>query len=174
MPSGYIAGSISVIYAVLAGFIILYAMNNFDKASDISIHEATTITKIFRDASRLPLLLKNEIQQGMENYANTVIHIEFPAFSKGDFVKAGLPILDKLEKQLNAYKPTNMIIFFRLDMVHQAMDDLYTTYDQRMNINNSALTPDLWALFITSSILTLVINCILAFLFACILFYKLF
>ena len=45
--------------------------------------------------------------------------------------------------------------------MHQAIDDLYTTYDQRMNINNSALTPNLWALFITSSILTLVINCIL-------------
>lgn len=161
VPSGYIAASIGVIYAVLAGFVILYAMNNFDKASKITMHEATTISKIFRAASRLPEPLQTEIQQAMRNYVNLVIHVEIPALAENKFTKSGLPILNKLDHQMNSYKTSNMIIFLRLHAIHDAISDLYTTYDQRMDINNSALTPDLWALFIISSILILIINCLL-------------
>jgi hypothetical protein len=161
VPAGYIAGSITVIYAVLAGFVILYAMNTFDKAADISIHEAITITKIFRDASRLPEPQRSQIQSAMRNYANIVINVEFPAIAKDKMTKAGLAVLDNLDHQLNTYDPNNIIIFHRMHSIHAEIDDLYATYDQRMNINNSALTPDLWALFIISSVLTLVINSML-------------
>jgi len=161
VPSGYVVGSISVIYAVLAGFVILYAMNNFDKASVISVHEASLITKIFRNASRLPQPVQTEIQQGMRDYATAVINIEFPALAEDKITIAGLGVLDKLDHQLNLYTPPNTVVFTRLHAIHEEINDLYATYDQRMNINNSALTPDLWTLFLISSVLTLVINCIL-------------
>ena len=161
VPSGYVVGSISVIYAVLAGFVILYAMNNFDKASDISVHEATLITKIFRYSHRLPQPLQGVIQKGMHDYATAVITVEFPALAKDQIPNAGLLVLNKLDHQLNLYHPTDTITFTRMHTLHAEISDLDATYDQRMTINNSALTPDLWALFIISSILTLIINCLL-------------
>ncbi|GEM_PF-1700967 len=161
VPCGYVVGTISVIYAVLAGFIILYAMNNFDKASEISVREASLITKIFRDASRLPQPLQAEAQRDMQEYADKVINIEFPSLAKEKVTDAGLIVLDKLDHQLSTYPTTNMIFYLRLHAVHTEINELYATYDQRMSINNSALNSDLWGVYIISSILTLVINCIL-------------
>lgn len=159
---GFVSATISVVYAVLAGFIILYVMNNFEKASDIASKEAAVIAKIFRNADRLPEPIKTKIQTAMTDYANTVIQVEWPNMSNDKLSNDGEIILDHLHKEITSFKSTNNQETIALQTIFLNLDELYNERSQRFDIGKAALSGDLWILLIISTLLTLFINSVIA------------
>jgi hypothetical protein len=159
-PIGYIAATIGVIYAVLAGFIIFHVMNNFDKASDITEKEAMIVAKIFRNSERLPEAIRTKIKIAMQSYAKEVISTEWPLLVQDKLSPAGQIILDKLNHELNSYIPSDNRTVLTLQTLFVELDNLYSAREQRIDMSKAALTVDLWVLIIISTLLTLVVNCI--------------
>jgi hypothetical protein len=155
---GYVGATIGVIYAVLAGFIILYVMDNFQKASDITRAEAVSAAKIYRNSVRLPLQEQYKIQMAVKQYVNTVINTEWPLFTRGKLSVAGEEILDKLTVDLSKYIPINEQDLLALRAIYTEIDDLYKDRDQRIALSNAALPAELWILLVISTILTLFVK----------------
>lgn len=155
---GYVGATIGVIYAVLAGFIIFYVMDNFQKASDITRMEAASAAAIYRNSMQLPVPINRNIQTAVENYVETVINIEWPLFARDKTTNAGEAILDKMVLELNAYKAKNNQDLFALHDIDQELDQLYKNRDERFDLSSAALPGDLWILVIISTLLTLFVK----------------
>ena len=158
---GFVSATIGVVYAVLAGFIILYVMNNYDKASDITTHEAEMVAKTYRNAEQLPNTKRDQIQNSMRDYINTVIRVEWPTMSKDKINPSGQVILEKLSSVLNTYKPDNQHELLSLEMIIGDLDELYNYRQQRIEISETALSGDLWILLVIVTFLTIIMSCMI-------------
>jgi len=157
----YVGATIGVVYAVLAGFIILYVMNNFEKASDTASREATGIATLFRDADSIPEPLRSQIQNDMNLYANTVIKVEWPNMSTDQNSYEGEQILDQLHDKVTQFKPSNEQEILAVQTLLENFDILYSDRSQRFDVSKTALNGDLWILLLISTFLTLFINCLI-------------
>lgn len=155
---GYVGATIGVIYAVLAGFIIFYVMDNFQKASDLTRNEAASAAKIYRDSSRLPPKQAASVQKAMKAYVSSVIHQEWPLISHSKTSDAGEEILDRLIVKLNTFKAKNNQDLLSMQMIYNELDELYKNRDARVDLGNAALAGDLWILLIISTLLTLFVK----------------
>lgn len=155
---GYVGSTIGVIYAVLAGFIIFYVMDNFQKASDLTRKEAASTAKIYRDSTRVPASQAEKIQLAMQDYLATVINQEWPLMSHDKTSDAAESILDSLILELNSFTAKNNQELLSMQMVYNELDELYKNRDERVDLANAALAGDLWILLVVSTLLTLFVK----------------
>lgn len=154
----YVGATIGVIYAVLAGFILFYVMDNFQKAGEITRNESASAAKIFRNAVRLPLDEEQKIKMAMRSYVTSVITIEWPLISQEKTANAGEGILDKLMLDLIQYRAVNDQDLNALQDIYNELNELYKNRDARIDLTMAALPSDLWILIIISTVLTLLVK----------------
>lgn len=158
---GFTGATVGIIYAIIAGFTISYVVNNYNTAAAIVENEANTAGEIFRTAYQLPDPIRSKIQQTILNYVDTVITVEWKDLAHGRQNSAGILILDKLTTDLSAYSPND----FKLQLTEQALfnqlNNLYHLRNERMRIGKASLITEQWTLLFVSSLLTILVNCIL-------------
>src|SRR3546814_17059506 len=77
------ASIVGVIYAVLLAFIAVAAWENFNRAGDVTMKEATKLGDLYRDSRLLSPAVSTDIDRLAEDYVRTVIDEEWPARAAG-------------------------------------------------------------------------------------------
>ena len=72
------------IYAVLLAFVVVVVWNQFNEARGLIEREASALVDLHRTASGLPAATRTEIQEGLRQYVEAVIHDEWRAMAAGD------------------------------------------------------------------------------------------
>lgn len=72
------------IYAVLLAFVVYAVWGQFDAARALVDREATALVDLHRTASGLPTATRNEIQRGLRDYLDAVLHDEWQAMQTND------------------------------------------------------------------------------------------
>lgn len=157
---GYISGTIGVMYAVLLGFTILYVMNNYANAKDIVQNEADYVNDFYRTAKLLPPYMQKQMQLGIKDYAQTVVHKEWPDMSKGviDDIP-GEVIIDKMTDTLLAYKATQEAPQeLSYDLI-KILGQLHDVHQKRESMaSNAFLDGNMWVGIIITTILLIFTN----------------
>ena len=153
-----LSANVGVMYAILAGFTLLYVMNNFDKCEQIVSNEASEVISIYYTANDLPDPIKTKIKLEMNHYIDTVLSTEWPKLTDGIINNSADANIDNLTNIINAYHPNNI---FDIQVREKLLEQIITLYDLHKNRNNSAtmaLNQNFWLVFILAAFFTIIIN----------------
>lgn len=156
-----IASLIGIIYGVLAGFLCLYLLNNQTLASNAAVSEGIAAANIYRESRWLDQPLQNNIQTQLKIYLENVINIEWPAMSAGQNVEKGNSdeiYINKMSDSIITYPIQNRNDFIKVNDIISEIKALYKARQQRLEISQTELTPEIWEVILVSTILIIVIN----------------
>lgn len=157
---GCLSANISVLFAILAGFIIAHLLNNFNRAQEITNIEVNQLSNIYRDASRLDKNIASEIRKEVKDYLKTVVKQEWQVMKAGKGIEAseGQIILARLRSKLSNYKSKDINQSLALGELHQELNKVYNVSDERFSMNKSALNLEIWIILIVVMFFTIIIN----------------
>ena len=101
--------AIGVFYGITVGLIAVGVWNTNSNASDLVSKEAASIGALYRDVSGYPSPLRDGLRSKLREYTEFVINEAWPAQQKGQgqFVVAGVKLLDDFQAQLYSFQPSN-------------------------------------------------------------------
>lgn len=156
---------IGIMYAVLIGFIILYELNNFNKANDAEASEAKSMFAIFRMAHALPEPSSSKIRNLILDYANNVINNEWPAMQAGLPVSnVGTNIIEAISNEIRSFNHIhldNLIVAQALNAISTNTNNLFDEHRERVSRRHTSLSSNIWFVLLLGSVLTIGINCLL-------------
>lgn len=169
---GYISANICVLFAVLAGFILLYMLNSYGRAQEVVRIEVNKATAIYQNATRLDKTIAMQIQKEIKTYLKRVAFKEWPVMQKGEKIYSPTPltkrkqyaglygeeVLIKIREQLNTYQPKDYNKILAVAEIYKELTELYDARDERLTFNESTLGRDIWLVLIISALITIIIN----------------
>src|SRR5688572_19477576 len=97
--------AISVMYAVLLGFVMIATWEHYDQAEGVVVAEANQIFALDRDFSNMPPHLRNEIDSALSNYTHSVINVEWNMMMSGSMDNYTNYSYESLWKMMGALNP---------------------------------------------------------------------
>ena len=159
-----VSALIGIIYAVLVGFVVLYELNNFNKASEAESAEAKAAFDIFRLAHVLPEPMSQNIRKFTVNYIENAIQNEWPLMAQGSVVNdTGITAIENISKELRSFNIDNLSITIlqTLNSLSINSNKLFDAHQERVSKIHTALSANIWFVLILGTLLTIGINCIL-------------
>lgn len=155
---------IGIIYGVLAGLIALYLLNA-NSATEVAVQrEASAVADIFRDSKWLPDPARTNLRIETKQYLDHVINVEWPLMKEGAYLPdTGRNLVNQMDKEIflhqqNANPTTNTLEFLILHHLLEEIQTLYDAREQRLNINDSVLSPSIWVVILIGTVLIIGIN----------------
>ena len=103
--AGFMIAIISVVYAVLLAFIAVATWESFASTQTIVEAEAGYICNLYLDTQGFPDTVGAPMRQTLKEYADAVIHAEWPVQRRGELPSSGWRPLRKLHGQLVKFQP---------------------------------------------------------------------
>jgi hypothetical protein len=111
--AGFIYAALGVIYAVLLALVVIAVWEEYQAASETIEQEANATAEIFWLGSRLPEPEGVHIQELARDYAEEVVHKEYPLMEQGEVplmtqeagTPAGWTIIDDIRASLQNFEP---------------------------------------------------------------------
>jgi hypothetical protein len=117
-----------VFYGILMGLLAVAAYQNQAEVEQAISSEATSLGALFRSVSAYPEDVRRPIQETIRTYTQFVIEDEWPAMRQGQFIRSGMPLINRLQEQLSAYEPATWGQY----VLHQeATQQFYRFYELR-------------------------------------------
>jgi hypothetical protein len=154
-----VASLIGIIYGVLAGFTCLYLLNNNDHASVAALNEGTAAANIYRESKWLKPPQQQQLQSNLKKYITNVITLEWPEMVAGKTTHIeDVYLIDDMSETLMQYPmstPADPIII--QDLI-QEIKTLFNARQERLNMSENELSPDIWLVMLLGTVLIIVIN----------------
>lgn len=156
---GSIGALIGIVYGVLAGLTALYLINNINYTEDIVLRESNAAADVYRDAAWLEDPARSQIQAQVKNYLMEVVKIEWPLMRRGSPLGlTGDILLDEMMTQLQDATHQQKIDSATVQNIVMSIKALYDARHQRIHMSQSSLTPDIWAVLLLGTVLTIAVN----------------
>ncbi|SRR5579883_676718 len=156
---GSVAALIGVIYGILVGLMALYLLNNNDSASTAADKEGSMISNLYRASRGLQNPARASVQANIQNYIHHVIDVEWPLMEKNKKVDfEGDFIIEKIADVLHHYPIKNSTDSLLITEMLSDITNLYTAREQRIQLSQTSLDPDIWEVILISTIVIIGIN----------------
>ncbi|HVP70063.1 MAG TPA: hypothetical protein VMS45_01990 [Gemmatimonadaceae bacterium] len=103
--SGAMLASIMVFYGLAMALIAVHVWVTYEDVATITSHEATSLAALYRDVSEYPEPPRTELQAGLREYTNYVIHEAWPQQHRGQVPGGGVARMDRFQATLMAFEP---------------------------------------------------------------------
>jgi hypothetical protein len=153
---------LSIIYAVLIGFIILYQLSTFETAKKSESLEGVTLHSIYYNAALLPKPHDSNLRSLVLAYTKNAIYNEWPALGQGQKISPeGKILIEKMAHEIqgvhNLRNPTNNAINL-LNKIEQEISLLFETHHERIATVHTTLNEHIWFVLLLGTLFTLAIN----------------
>ena len=157
---GYIGGTITIIYTIVAGFTILYVYDNFNKSKEAVQQEASIITNLYRYSTKLTNPLRTQIQTELKNYLLFVKNTEWILMQQGKEISdKGDIIIDKMTRMIDTYQAKHDTHEqAAIDDLSKEFNLLYSARETRILLANSALRSDIWLVLTIGLFFSIAVN----------------
>jgi hypothetical protein len=157
---------LSVTYAILIGFTILYQLNNVDKVIAAEKAEGKALYSIFRNSRVLPEQANSKIFTLTQAYAQNAINYEWPTMSAGEKINdRGKIIIEDLIHEvyqlLRSNDAKSELMNTVLYNISISINTLHDMRDQRVAKVHSILNAHIWLVLFFATTLALGINYLL-------------
>jgi hypothetical protein len=156
-----IASMIGIIYALLTGVLCLYLLDNRDHASSAALSEGTAAANIYRESKWLKDPAQKKIQSELKNYVVSVIRDEWPIMSEGtviDVNHSAAALIDAMSETLKHYPIVNLADAQLVNMLVLEIRDLFKARQERIGMNGSQLSQEIWYVILLSTAMVIFIN----------------
>jgi hypothetical protein len=152
--AGFTIAVMGVVYAVLLAFIAVATWERFSSADAVVQAEAGTVDGLYRDTQGFPDAVAEALRKTIREYADTVVHAEWPVQMRGEVPTAGWEPLHKLHAQLVSFQPAN-----RGQAVIQAeflrnLNELYKARGARLTAAATHVPIVIWWIIVIGGALT--------------------
>lgn len=153
--AGFIFATLGVIYAVLLAFIVVITWQDFDKAQDVTVHEANYIAALYRDSTPFPAEFRAELKSELTNYVNAIINEEWQMMAKGQRSASVQRIQGELWQLYGGFQPKNETqkIFFAESV--KKLNQAAEMRRQRIVYADTGIHPILYFVLIVGSFITI-------------------
>jgi Protein of unknown function (DUF4239) len=161
--AGFSIAIISLVYAVLLAFIAVATWEAFSSADVLVQEEAGYIGNLYRDTRGFPDTVGQAMRKALEDYAEAVIHQEWPVQQQGRLPNAGWMPLNNLRSELIGYQPET-----RGEAVVEAeflrsLDELYRAREARLTAAASHIPSVIWWIIAFGGLLTVAFTYLFGF-----------
>jgi|GEM_PF-2835758 len=159
---GFLSGVVGSMYAVSTGFVLIYLLENFNKAQEGVANESIMLMRIADSVSWLPHEMRPEIYLDIKNYAKDVVKREWQLMKEGKKIgHEALSFLQDINKRLQSYKVSDqMQIFIKKEIVKE-IKELYTIRYDRVKMSYFSLNIQYWVVIFIMTIINLIFVCML-------------
>jgi hypothetical protein len=159
--AGRVFTVVAGLLAVLTAFVLITLFTAVGTARSGSYQEADSLVAVYWDAGLLPPAARDEIQQQVVSYTNTVVDQEWPNMRGGEAVDTtGQAQLARIHATIAAYVPTT---YPQEDRQTQLTNDLSTVYQarqQRLAAATSRVNVLVWSALIVGAVLAVGVTCL--------------
>jgi hypothetical protein len=152
---GFIIAVVGVIYAVLLGFVVIVAWENFNEAEQVVGLEASALRSIYRESIALPPETQAPLQDLVRQYATEVTTREWPAMARA---RPGDPrVGDILDQMSGAISRTRVTTPAQQEFVGaevERLSELVRLRSQRLDYVNQGIPGVLWIALIVGGLVT--------------------
>jgi hypothetical protein len=153
--AGFIFATLGVIYAVLLAFTVIITWQDFDKAQDITINEASCIASLYRDAAPFPAEFRAKLKNELTAYVNTIVSEEWQMMAQGNRSENAQKIQENLWKFYAGFQPKNETQKIFLAESVQKMNQASEMRRQRIVYAGQGIHPLLYFVLFAGSFITI-------------------
>lgn len=146
--------AVGTMYAIIAGLLVFGVYTTFSDASQQSADESSTLVLMYRNAQHFPQPEKDQAQQAVVSYINSVINDEWPALADG----VGSPATSKaIDHLFNVYGPMEPTARWSDQYSNSVshLDDVVKLRNQRIDHSTAALPAIYWFLLFAGAFVTI-------------------
>jgi Protein of unknown function (DUF4239) len=153
--AGFFISVLSVIYAVLLGFVILVVWSDFEEIKEAVVREASQLGDILHMARGFPTAVQQQVQQEITTYVHAVVDDEWPAMAQRQVSTRAQSAMASLWHTYMALEPTttreNALYAETLDRLHA----LSETRRLRLHASRDKIPRLMWVLLWAGGLITI-------------------
>ena len=104
--TGAMLQSVMVFYGLAVALIAVTVFQTYSDTTKVVTGEATALNALYRDVTSYPEPIRTELQQGLRDYTDQVIHGAWPLQRKGNIPTAGIEQMSRFQVVLTKFEPT--------------------------------------------------------------------
>lgn len=104
--AGFMFSAVSIIYAVVLGFVVIIVWGKYDSAVTDSNSEIAAVADAYRSVDALPVDIRTRVRVQLHAYIDQVMNSEAPAMAQGRQPENVSPILERIAGDLERFDPT--------------------------------------------------------------------
>ena len=153
--AGFIFATLGVIYAVILAFIVVVTWGDYDKANNLTIHEANALASLAEDARVFPPEVSGRIKEDLTAYLNAIIQEEWRMMVRGKESVQAEQSQERLWTTYASYHPANETQKIFLAVSVNKLNNAGELRRQRIHTAAYGLHPILYSILIIGSIITI-------------------
>jgi len=154
--AGPIFSTVGVIYAVMLAFVLVVVWQDFDRASNNVVKEATCYAEIERDSLGLPDPFGSQLRAAHDGYIDALINDEWKLLAVGKKSPEAQRLADDIWKMVASYEPrTESEKAFFAEMLNR-MNYAVEMRRQRLVDSQTGIHPALWFVLLLGGLITIV------------------
>jgi hypothetical protein len=161
--AGFSIAIISLVYTVLLAFIAVATWEAFSSADALVQQEAGYIGNLYRDTRGFPDSVGQPMRKAIEEYAEAVIHQEWPVQQQGGLPSAGWKPLYDLHSELVHYQPDTRGEAVVEQEFLRTLNELYKVREARLTAAASHIPPVIWQIIAIGGLLTVAFTYLFGF-----------
>ncbi|MCL9682605.1 DUF4239 domain-containing protein [Legionella maioricensis] len=140
-------GTINGAYSIILGFILFLVWGNFQTAMQIAVDEGSKLSIIWESSRALPPAAAQKIQNIVEQYANEVTELEWPAMAVGEDSPQVTKTLGDMYVLLQSFSPETVVAQTFYRNMASALNGVVEKRNHRLSMLESSI-PTAWYLFV--------------------------
>lgn len=147
--------AISVMYAVLLGFVMIATWEQYNQAEEVIVTEANQIFALDRDFSTMPTYLRSEIDSALSNYTHSVVNLEWNMMISGSMDNYTNSSYETLWKTMGTLNPQTDNERIWLDKAVDRINKLDEARGERIMLVERHIPTMLWMFLITGGVIVI-------------------
>jgi hypothetical protein len=142
--AGFLLSVVSVIYAVVLGFVVVVVWQRYGNAGDNADTEVASVSDLYRSVASYPPGPRAKVRQELRDYVKVVVNTEWPEMAAGKVTFASLPILENIAQDVDTYEPKTKAENNAQAVSMQLLAKLFDAHRLRLHANTPSVPPVLW------------------------------
>lgn len=158
----FISGSIAGLYAISAGFILVYLVGNFNQATNIVTTESIMLRKFIKTVAWLPERLQPSIYTDITNYIEEIINKEWALMNDGQKIDdKTLSYLQSITNIIQQDHDNDPMQLFIKQKIFNDVQELDAIRHKRIQMSYASLNVEYWFVILLTALINLFFICLL-------------
>ncbi len=153
--SGAMLQAIMVFYGLAAALIAVSVWQSYSDVAKIISQEATALAALYRDVSSYPEPLRPQLQKGLRDYVDQIIHQAWPLQEHGKTPTQGVELMNRFQDTLDDFEPASEGQKILHAETLRAYNQVIQARRLRLDAVNTGLPAILWFIIIAGAFISL-------------------
>lgn len=153
--TGAMLQAILIFYGLAVALIAVSVWQNYSDAGKVVTGEASALNALYRDVTSYPEPIRTELQQGLRDYTQQVIHVAWPLQQQGKIPSGGIISMTHFQAILDRFEPATEGQKLLHGEALRAYNGLIQARRLRLDAVNTELPGVLWTVVIAGAFIGL-------------------